>query len=176
MLKGMEHMERHDIASLILDRAQDRLLESLNQMTVEEANTMPKPLIKSVTWLVWHTARMIDLQISSLKGESPLWTSKSWTDRFDLDLPDDTPDYKHSPQEAEKVKVEDKRLLTDYLSESIDLAKDYLGKIDPASLDEVIDRSYTPPVTRLTRLISIVDDADMHSGQAVYTRRLVLGK
>ena len=119
---------------------------------------------------------MIDLQISSLKGGSPLWTSKGWTDRFDLDLPDDTPDYKHSPQEAEKVKVEDKSLLTDYLSESIDLAKDYLDKIDPASLEEVIDRSYTPPVTRLTRLISIVDDADMHSGQAVYTRRLVLGK
>lgn len=119
---------------------------------------------------------MIDLQISELKGEEPLWMQNEWTNRFDLDLSDDTLDYKHIPEEAERVVVEDKNLLVDYLAESFDLAKDYLENVDPSSLDDVIDRSYTPEVTRVTRLISIVDDADMQSGQAIYTRRLVIGK
>jgi len=40
----------------------------------------------------------------------------------------------------------------------------------------VIDDSWTPAVTRQARLVSIIDDAVMHSGQAVYTRRLVIGR
>ncbi|EEU67516.1 conserved hypothetical protein [Enterococcus faecalis Merz96] len=31
-------------------------------------------------------------------------------------------------------------------------------------------------MTRQVRLVSAIDDAVMHSGQAVYTRRLVIGK
>ena len=40
-----------------LQRAQERFEETLAQMSIAEANTMPEPLIKSVTWLIWHTAR-----------------------------------------------------------------------------------------------------------------------
>lgn len=36
--------------------------------TLEKSNTMPTPYIKSVTWLMWHTARMIDYQTASLAG------------------------------------------------------------------------------------------------------------
>lgn len=89
---------------------------------------------------------MIDLQISEFKGEEPLWMQNEWTNRFNLELPDDTLDYKHTPEEAEKVVVEDKSLLVDYLAESIDLAKGYLENVDKSSLDDVIDRSYTPEV------------------------------
>lgn len=35
-----------------LARGQERLEDTLDQMTIEEANTMPAPLIKSVTWLI----------------------------------------------------------------------------------------------------------------------------
>lgn len=37
-------MKDEQVATLILDRAQERLLESLDQMSVEEANTMPQRL------------------------------------------------------------------------------------------------------------------------------------
>lgn len=43
-------------------------------------------------------------------------------------------------------------------------------------MKEVIDSNWTPPVTREDRLVSIIDDAVMHSGQGIYTRRLVIGK
>ena len=56
-----------------------------------------------------------------------------------MPLPDDTRDFKHSPEEAEKVKVNDKSLLTEYLDVSIKLAKDYLSNLDEDILDEIID-------------------------------------
>lgn len=158
-----------------LKRAQERFEETLAQMSIAEANTMPEPLIKSVTWLIWHTAREIDLQISALADQEPLWLA-DWTKRFALDLPDDTEDWRHTPEEAAKVIVNQKELLVDYLSASVELAVNYLQSIDETSLSEVIDENWTPAVTRQARIVSIVDDAVMHSGQAVYTRRLVIGK
>ncbi|WP_291293331.1 DinB family protein [Enterococcus sp.] len=158
-----------------LQRAQERFEETLAQMSIAEANTMPEPLIKSVTWLIWHTAREIDLQISALADQEPLWLA-DWTKKFALDLPDDTEDWRHTPEEAAKVIVNQKELLVDYLAASVALATDYLQSIDETSLSEVIDENWTPAVTRQARIVSIVDDAVMHSGQAVYTRRLVIGK
>lgn len=37
---------------------------------------MPEPLIKSITWLIWYTARMIDFQISDLKNQPTLWIAE----------------------------------------------------------------------------------------------------
>lgn len=158
----------------LLDRVQERLEETLDKMTVEEANKMPHPLLKSVTWLFWHTARELDMQISDLKEEESMYKRDGWNDRFDLPLPDDTPEYKHTPEGARQVTVTDKALLSDYLEASIKLAKDYLNNLNEDTLDEIVDENWTPPVTHQERLVSIIDDAVMHSGQAVYTRRLVI--
>ena len=135
-----------------LQRAQERFEETLAQMSIAEANTMPEPLIKSVTWLIWHTAREIDLQISALADQEPLWLA-DWTKRFALDLPDDTEDWRHTPEEAAKVIVNQKELLVDYLSASVELAVNYLQSIDETSLSEVIDENWTPAVTRAKQSI-----------------------
>lgn len=169
-------MDGMQVAMEMLDRAEERLVDTFNQMTTAEANTMPAPLIKSVTWLMWHTARELDLQISDLNETEALWTSAGWTEKFALDLPDDTEDYRHTPEEAAKVVISDRQLLLGYLRASVELTKQYLEKVDENSLADVIDTNWDPPVTRQVRIISIIDDAVMHSGQAVYTRRLVIGK
>ena len=156
-----------------LERAQERFLETLDQMTVEEANTMPKPLIKSVTWLIWHSSRVLDYQISPLAGLPQLYETAGFKERFNLDLPDDTQDWRHTPQEAAKVVVSDKQVLKDYLQASMERTKAYFAQLDEADLADVIDRNWTPAVTRGVRM---VDDIVMHSGQAVYSRRLVIGK
>ncbi|MDT2737491.1 DUF664 domain-containing protein [Enterococcus pseudoavium] len=169
-------MDGMQVAMEMLDRAEERLVDTFNQMTTAEANTMPAPLIKSVTWLMWHTARELDLQISDLNETEALWISAGWTEKFALDLPDDTEDYRHTPEEAAKVVITDRQLPLGYLRASVELTKQYLEKVDENSLADVIDTNWNPPVTRQVRIISIIDDAVMHSGQAVYTRRLVIGK
>ncbi|MGX7243759.1 DinB family protein [Enterococcus quebecensis] len=159
-----------------LKRAQERLEETLGQMKVDEANTMPAPLIKSVTWLIWHTARELDYQISELNNTEPLWLESGWSGKFALDLPDDTEDWHHTPEQAAKVVVDDKKLLSDYLAASVDFTNTYLATLDEQKLNDVVDTNWTPVVTRQARIVSAIDDAVMHSGQAVYTRRLVIGK
>lgn len=159
-----------------LKRAQERFEETLEQMNVQEANTMPAPLIKSVTWLIWHTARELDYQISDLKSSDPLWISEGWNKKFSLKLPDDTPDWRHTPEEAKKVIIKDKQLLFDYLNASVTLTIDYLSQVKKTTFQDIIDTNWTPAVTRQDRIVSIIDDALMHSGQGIYTRRLVIGK
>ncbi|MGT2844689.1 hypothetical protein ACVRZD_05460 [Streptococcus hongkongensis] len=69
--------------------------------------------------------------------------------------------------------MSDRQLLCDLLDRVQDR---FLETIDSESLEEIIDRSWNSPVSRAVRLVSSIDDALMHSGQAVYTRRLVIGK
>ena len=159
-------MKNTEFAMEMLERAQERFEDTFDQMTIEEANQMPAPLIKSVVWLMWHTARELDMQISDLNGTDFLWTSAGWSEKFALDM----------PEEAAKVVVNDRQLVLDYLAASIEFTKEYLRQLDESSLDDVIDTNWDPPVTRQVRIVSAIDDAVMHSGQAVYTRRMVIGK
>ena len=160
-----------------LDRSRERFDRVLDGVTVEQANARPvsglAPRIDSLTWLAWHTAREIDLQISALAGAEPLWTGAGFSARFALPLPDDTEDWRHVPEQAALVRVNDIALLTDYLDAACALAHEYLDGLEAAALDDVVDRSWDPPVTRAARLVSIIDDAAQHSGQAVYARRLL---
>ena len=160
-----------------LDRSCERFDRALDGVTLEQANARPAsglaPRIDSLTWLAWHTAREIDLQISALAGIEPLWTGAGFSARFALPLPDDTEDWRHAPEQAALVRVNDIALLTDYLDAACALAHEYLDGLEAAALDEVVDRSWDPPVTRAARLVSIINDAAQHSGQAVYARRLL---
>ena len=160
-----------------LDRSRERFDRALDGVTLEQANARPAsglaPRIDSLTWLAWHTAREIDLQVSALAGTEPLWTGAGFSARFALPLPDDTEDWRHTPEQAALVRVNDLALLTDYLDAACALAHEYLDGLEAAALDEVVDRSWDPPVTRAARLVSIIDDAAQHSGQAVYARRLL---
>ncbi|MDU4504545.1 MAG: hypothetical protein E7J02_16470, partial [Staphylococcus warneri] len=45
---------------------------------------------------------------------------------------------------------------------------DYAHRLSEADLSEIIDLSWTPPVTRGVRLVSLIDDAAQHVGQAAY--------
>ena len=166
-----------DLLTASLDRSRERFDRALDGVTLEQANTRPTPetapRIDSLTWLAWHTAREIDLQVSALAGTEPLWTGAGFSARFALPLPDDTEDWRHTPEQAALVRVNDLALLTDYLDAACALAHEYLDGLEAAALDEVVDRSWDPPVTRAARLVSIIDDAAQHSGQAVYARRLL---
>ncbi|HNV11243.1 MAG TPA: DUF664 domain-containing protein [Propionibacteriaceae bacterium] len=42
-------------------------------------------------------------------------------------------------------------------------------------MDVVIDTRWDPPVTRGVRLVSVIDDAVAHVGQAAYARGVVEG-
>ena len=161
----------------VLSRSRERFDRAFDGVTLEQANTRPTPdlapRIDSLTWLAWHTARELDIQVSPLAGVEPVWVTRGHRERFALPLPDDTEDWRHTPEEAAQVVVDDLSVLTAYLDDAYAMAYGYMRSLAPERLDDIIDSSWDPPVTRGVRLASIIDDAAQHSGQAVYTRRLL---
>jgi hypothetical protein len=53
------------------------------------------------------------------------------------------------------------------------LSLEYVASVSADELARVVDERWTPPVTASVRLVSIIDDAAQHLGQAAYIRGLV---
>lgn len=155
---------------LLLDLAA-RPLESARELrpllTSELLNAHPHH-DNSIAWLLWHSAREIDAQISELSGAEPVWTSQAFDSRFEFSAGPDDMGYGHSASRAREVVTADAPLLIAHLEAVIETQCAYIGGLTPDQLDEVIDDTWDPPVTRGSRLISISTDAIAHLGQAAY--------
>ena len=99
--------------------------------------------------------------------------SGGWADRFGLDLPTESMGFGHSASDVDKVRVSDLSLLRGYLDAAAAATAGYLSGIAEEDLDEIIDEQWDPPVTRGARLVSVIDDAAQHAGQAAYVRGLL---
>ena len=128
---GAEEAPCTALLTASLERSRERFDRALNGVTVEQANTQPAPRtaprVDSLSWLIWHTAREIDLQVSALTGTETLWTAGGFKERFALPLPDDTEDWHHTPEQAALVRVDDLTVLTDYLDAAYALIRGYLA-------------------------------------------------
>ncbi|GAA1732182.1 mycothiol transferase [Brachybacterium phenoliresistens] len=138
------------------------------QLTPEVLAAHPGGHDNSPAWLLWHTAREIDAQRADLSGTEQVWTAQGFRERFALGELGDGIGYGHTPEQARAVTVTDADLLLEHLAAVTDELIRYLRTLDADDLDAVIDTSWEPPVTRGVRLISIIDDAAQHVGQAAY--------
>lgn len=137
------------------------------QLTAELLNAHPHH-DNSVAWLLWHAAREIDAQVSHLSGDEPVWTAQAFDSRFEFSAEANDMGYGHSPRRAREIVTADAGLLFAHVEAAVEAQRAYIGGLDPAELDDVIDDSWDPPVTRGARLISISADAVAHLGQASY--------
>ena len=155
----------------------ERILENgvaaVEGLTDEQLAHRPTPDANSIAWLVWHTARVQDAQVADAAGTEEVWLTQGWVDRFGLDLDPEEHGYGHTSDQVAKVRAP-AELLAGYLRATHEATVEYLRGVTEADLDEVIDTSWDPPVTRGVRLVSIVDDDAQHVGQAAYLRGLIL--
>jgi hypothetical protein len=154
----------------------ERILENgvaaVDGLTDDQLAHRITPDANSIAWLVWHTARVQDAQIAHAAGTEQVWFTQGWVDRFALDLDPADHGYGHTSEQVGKVRAP-ADLLVDYLRATHEATVAYLRTVTEADLDEVIDRSWDPPVTRGVRLVSIADDDAQHVGQAAYLRGLL---
>lgn len=123
----------------------------------------------SIAWLVWHLSRVQDDHVAELAGETQVWPD--WRDRFNLPFDDRATGYGQSSAEVGDVRV-GADLLRGYFEAVSDRTIGYLGTLSAEDLDDVVDESWDPPVTRGVRLISVTSDDLQHAGQAAYVRGL----
>jgi hypothetical protein len=153
-----------------------RLIEHVEELTDgltdESAFFRPTGAANSIAWLIWHSARQQDAQLCDIAGIEEVWTRDGWVDRFGLDLPRDDTGYGHSPDDVGKVRAS-ADLLAGYYHGVHKASLEYIASVTPDELSRVVDTRWNPPVTASVRLVSIVDDAAQHLGQAAYVRGIV---
>ncbi|TSB24960.1 mycothiol transferase [Streptomyces benahoarensis] len=163
----------------------DLLIDAFGRVreTVEEVVTGlgPEELAASpgggnpVGWLVWHLTRVQDDHIADAAGTEQVWTAQGWAHRFGLTLPASDTGYGHSRREVAAVRDLTARQLLGYHDAVCAVTLRFVEDLQVKDLTQVIDRSWDPPVTLATRLISVVSDDLQHVGQAAYARGLLGG-
>jgi hypothetical protein len=150
-----------------------RLIEHVDELadglTDDVATHRPTPQANSIAWLIWHSARVQDVQVCDIAKTEAVWTREGWVDRFGLDLPRDDTGYGHSPDDVAKISAP-VELLAGYYHAVHEMTLEFVKTLGDAELQRVIDRRWNPPVTASARLVSIVDDCAQHLGQAAYLR------
>ncbi|MGA9493272.1 MAG: mycothiol transferase [Mycobacterium sp.] len=157
----------------LLRDAFTRLIEHVDELTDgltdDQANFRPTPDANSIAWLIWHSARVQDIQLAPIAGVDQVWTRDGWVDRFGLDLPRNDTGYGHGPDEVAKVHAP-VELLAGYYHAVHELTLQFVDRVTAEDLSRVVDRNWDPPVTASARLVSIIDDCAQHLGQAFYLR------
>ncbi|MFP5252340.1 MAG: mycothiol transferase [Actinomycetes bacterium] len=126
-----------------------------------EANT--------IAWLVWHLSRVADDHVAGVAGTEQVWLTDGWVERFGLPFAAHEHGYGHSSEQVAAVDV-DGQLLLDYADAVHHRVVAYLRDLDDAELPRIVDRRWDPPVTLAVRLVSVVNDATQHIGQAAFIR------
>ncbi|SBS76931.1 conserved hypothetical protein [uncultured Mycobacterium sp.] len=162
-----------DAARELLRDSFARIIEHVNNLTDDLTDDVsffrPTATANSIAWLIWHSARVQDLQIADIAGTDQVWFTGGWVDQFGLDLPRDAHGYGHGPDEVGKVRVP-ADLLAGYYHAVHKATLEYIASVTTDELARVVDTNWNPPVTASIRLVSIIDDCAQHLGQAAYVR------
>ncbi|CAM3900801.1 DinB family protein [Micrococcus flavus] len=167
-----------DTRALLTDAARrplDLARPVLDGLTPEAAHTLPGDRANSIAWLLWHAARQMDVQTSALSGERTVWAAGDWAARLGVDRESNDFGFGDDVDAVRALRVTDVAALGAHLEACVAALVAYVATLSDDELDDVVDPSYTPPVTRGVRLVSIIDDAAIHLGQAAYARGLVDG-
>jgi|SRR5690625_190105 len=137
-------------------------------LTPEILNTHLNEHPNSVAWLLWHIGREIDMQVAHLTGGEEVWTRGDFQNRLDLGEIGSSLGYGHTPEEARSVRTDDGEGLLAYIEATTEALVHFINSLSEDELDHVVDPDWDPPVTCGVRLVSIIDDAAQHVGQAAY--------
>jgi len=170
-------MECHDLLADGYGRVLEVLERVLEGISEDDLYWQPRPDCNSIGWLAWHLTRQQDAQIASLMGEEQLWIKDGWHAKFQRPPEPRDVGFGQTPEQVAAFRAPDIQTLLDYHRAVLERSKGYFLTLSKEDLDRQLDeRWFQPPPTVGVRLISIMDDATLHAGQAAYVRGLRQGK
>ena len=166
-------MESSDLLIDAFGRLPQTVGRVLNGLSAKELNHRPYPDGNSISWLIWHLARVEDAQLSDVAGHQQVWTAEGWADRVGLPLAVEDTGYGHTSEEVAKVQVQSAEVLQGYYDAVSSRTIAFVSGLSASDLDRVVDTSWDPPVTLGVRLVSSLADCLEHVGQAAYVRGML---
>lgn len=163
-------------ASDLLIDALDRVKESVHAVVegLDESQLTARldPGANTIAWLVWHLTRVTDDHVADAAGSTQVWTGDGWAERFALPFEENAHGYGQTADDVAQVRVP-AELLAGYQDATHARAVAYVGELDAADYDRIVDERWDPPVTLAVRLLSVVNDATQHAGQAAFVRGVI---
>lgn len=150
-----------------LDRVRETVHGLLDDVPEDQLAQPPADGANTVAWLVWHLTRVLDTHVADAFDRDVAWTQGGWYDRFDLPFPASAHGYGMSAADVLAVKPSAADL-RGYFDATHRLCADAFGTLTDADLDRVVDADWDPPVTLAVRLVSALNDATQHVGQASF--------
>ncbi|MDT0309522.1 DUF664 domain-containing protein [Streptomyces sp. DSM 44917] len=160
-------------ANLLIDgfgRVEEHVRSVVSGLEEADLTARLDPDANSIAWLVWHLTRVQDDHVAEVAGTEQVWTGQGWFDRFGLPFDPASTGYAHSSADVGALRGLGTDLLTGYHEAVHERTVAYLADLEDADLDRVVDTSWTPHVTLGVRLVSVLDDATQHAGQAAFVR------
>lgn len=154
-------------------RIAETLPTIVDGLSVDDLLWRPYDGANSIAWTLWHIARMEDAQVAPIAGTDEVWTQDGWVERFGLPYSPGAMGYGQSAAEVAAFRLEDPTLLTGYYQAVHGATLELVDGLSEDDLARVVDEHWDPPVTAAVRLVSIVDDAAQHIGQAAYVKGLL---
>ena len=157
------------------DRVRENVRVTVDGLDEDQLAHRPDPDANSIAWLVWHLTRVQDDHVAEVAGGEQIWTVGGWVERFRLPFDVTATGFGHTTDEVGAVRAT-AEMLAGYQDAVHSATVDYLGTLQDDDYRRVVDDRWDPPVTLAVRLVSVLDDAAQHAGQAAYVRGLLKRK
>lgn len=168
-----------DTANRQMADSLDRIWESvdavLTDLDPEALTWRPDPSANSISWLIWHLTRVIDDHLAGLAREleraatEQVWTAGGWYARSGLPFGAEAHGYGQPSADVAAVRL-DADFLRGYSDAVHTRALALVADLDADDYASIVDTRFTPPVSAGVRLVSLINDATQHVGQAAYLR------
>lgn len=166
-------MKATDVITDGFERIRETVHQAVEGLPAEQLNARVDPAANSITWLVWHLARVQDDHVADAAELEQVWKAGDWAARFALPLPVESTGYGHTAKQAGTVRVDSGELLLGYYDAVHAQTLEVVRDLAAADLGRVVDKGFDPPVTLGVRLVSVLADDLQHAGQAAYVRGLL---
>lgn len=164
-------MDALEILTDAFARVDEEVPALVDGLSTDQLLWQPDPGANHLAWLLWHIGRGEDSQMAALGKRSQVYAS-GWAARFRLPYGNGATGYGQTAEQVRAFRLDDPALLTGYYRAVHQATASILGTLTPESLDDLVDDPFH--VTVGVRLVSIVNDATQHLGQAAYLHGLVV--
>ena len=162
--------------SLLLDafeRISQQVHAAVEGLSSDQLSTRIAADANTIAWLIWHLTRVQDDHVSELAHTEQVWISGDWFTQFGLPFEPEATGYGQSSSEVAQVQNADAQQLIGYFDAVHKQTARFIGQLETADLERVVDERWDPPVTLAARLVSVISDDLQHVGQAAFIRGVI---
>ncbi len=148
----------------------------LDGLPEDRLDWRPHPDANSIGWLAWHLIRQHDAQVAALMDEEQIWISGGFYLRFNRAADPGDIGFGQTPEQVAAFKSPGGSVFVEYADVVVQRSISFFKQLSEEDLDKELDEpQYTPLPTVGVRLVSILEDSQIHAGQAAYLRGLIEG-